>query len=93
MIAAIEFLFALAIAATAVLVYRRLIHSRWFSRIVAEVTTPTPEDEVVLDRLDAVQNDVADAAESVAVKARKQVRLARSLRERIKNQTIKKENA
>jgi predicted acyltransferase len=70
MIATLEALLLLILAGIAILVYRRLIHSRWFSKLVNDVAHPSPEDDVeVIHRLDSAES----FAESRATDAEREV--------------------
>ena len=72
MIAAIDALVLLIVLAIGVLIYRWLIHSQWFARMVGSVTHPSPETtEEVLKDLNRVERSAWDRAEDAEVTAAK----------------------
>ena len=74
MIAAIDALGLLIVLTIGVLIYRWLIHSRWFAGLVGSVTHPSPEsDEDVLKNLHSAEQNAwrrAEDANCAASKAR-----------------------
>lgn len=85
MIAALEALVLLLVLLAGIFFYRRLIHSERFSRLVADVTHPSPEsDDDVLHDLDHAEDTArqrARLAKQVAAEKRETAaRIQRRLR-------------
>jgi ABC-type phosphate transport system auxiliary subunit len=86
MIATIEALALLAVLGLAILVYRRLIHSRWFSNLVVDVTHPSPEDDVeVIQRLDSAEELAQRRAKDAEQEVVRLQRTAETIRRRTRS--------
>jgi hypothetical protein len=83
MIAAVEALVLLFVLIFAVLVYRWLIHSPSFTRLVGGVIDPSPEtDREVINRLDDAEAIAERRAEEADRTAASQRRTAETIRRR-----------
>ncbi len=84
MIAALEAFVLLIVLLVAVLVYRRLVHSARFARLVADVTHPSPErDEEVLERLNTAEAIAKQRASEADRQVVRNQRTAETLRRRV----------
>ena len=85
MIASLEAFVLLLVLLAAVLLYRRLIHSRWFARLVGEVTHPSPEsDGDVLKDLDYAEQVAWERAEAAKHTATQSQAIAKTIRRRVR---------
>ena len=85
MIAAIEALVLLLVLLAAVLLYRRLIHSSRFARLVADVTRPSPEsDEEILKDLQTAERSAWNRAEQNKQVATKKREAAAKIQRRVR---------
>lgn len=85
MIASIEFLGLIIVLGIGVTVYRRLIHSGWFARLIASVTNPSPEsDEDVLHHFDSAERTALRRAEDAKVAASEAKKTADTIRRRVR---------
>ncbi len=77
MMPAIEIMALFAVLAVAVFLYRWLIYSKWFSRLVGSLSSPPPEtpEEVVREIHQARRSawDYVDNAEESVTKAKKNI--------------------
>ena len=82
----IEALVLVVVTVVAFLLYRGLIRSRWFSRLVGG-TKPLPESsEEVIGQLDAAETLALKRAEEVRNTARDSIKTAKRIRRRVKPQ-------
>ncbi|MHB9044486.1 MAG: hypothetical protein ACYC35_00975 [Pirellulales bacterium] len=85
MIASLEALVLLLVLLAAVLLYRRLIHSQWFARLVGEVTHPSPEsDGEVLKDLDYAEQVAWERGELAKRTAVQSNEVAKTIRRRVR---------
>jgi len=84
-IASIEAFVLLLVLLAAVLLYRQLIHSRWFARLVGEVTHPSPEsDGEVLKDLDYAEQVAWERGELAKRTAVQSNEVAKTIRRRVR---------
>lgn len=85
MIASIEAFMLLLVLAAAVLLYRALIHSGWFARLVGDVTHPSPEsDGEVLNDLDRAEQVAWERVEAAEQTATQSTATAKTIRRRVR---------
>lgn len=82
---AIEALGLLIVLLIAILLYRWLIHSRWFARMVGSIVQPSPEtaDEVIED-LTKVESDAWQRSEEARLKSIKDAEIVREIRRHVR---------